>query len=148
MSKTQYVSGDWIVVCDGRKALVLENAGDGLYPNFRLRESHEHKDSATHEMGTDTPGRVHASVGTARSAVEQTDWHDRAEQDFLRAMAQKLDEWLRTGSVKSLSIVAPPRALAVLRAAYTPAVRAAIKHELAKDLVKMPIREIEKHLTA
>ncbi len=148
MSKTRYANGDWIVVCDGRKALVLVNAGDDLYPNFELREAHEHKARATHEIGTDTPGRVHASVGTARSAVEQTDWHDQAEQDFLKSLAQKLDEWLRAGSAKSLSIVAPPRALAVLRAAYTPAVRGAIKHELAKDLVKLPIHEIEKHLTS
>ncbi len=30
-------SGDWVVVCDGAKALILENAGDGMHPNLKTR---------------------------------------------------------------------------------------------------------------
>ena len=37
-------SGDWVVVCDGAKALILENAGDGMHPNLKTREVHEQAD--------------------------------------------------------------------------------------------------------
>jgi protein required for attachment to host cells len=42
--------------------------------------------------------------------------------------------------------VAPPRALGLIRNAYTPALRAAVKAEIDKDLVRMPVHQIEKHL--
>jgi len=44
--------------------------------------------------------------------------------------------------------VAPPRALGMIRPAYSHALRAAVRAEVDKDLVKLPIHEIEKHLTA
>ena len=31
-------SGDWVVVCDGAKALILENAGDAIAPNLKTKE--------------------------------------------------------------------------------------------------------------
>lgn len=139
--------GEWVVVCDGAKALVLENTGDAKFPNLKMRDVHEQKRLATHEMGTDAPGRSHSSVGHGRSAVTQTDWHDQAEQTFLTELAQKLDAAVTSQKVKSLIMVAPPRALGMIRAHYSPAVRAAVRAELDKDLVKMPVHEIEKHLT-
>ena len=45
-------------------------------------------------------------------------------------------------------LVAPPRALGMIRPAYSHALRAAVRAELDKDMVKLPIHEIEKHLTA
>lgn len=50
------------------------------------------------------------------------------------------------GDAKALIIVAPPRALGVLRHAYSPKLRAALKAEIDKDYVKTPIHEIEKQL--
>lgn len=38
MSKLKIEQGDWIVVCDGAKALVLENVGDDKFPS-RLASS-------------------------------------------------------------------------------------------------------------
>jgi protein required for attachment to host cells len=43
-------------------------------------------------------------------------------------------------------IVAPPRALGVLRQAYSPRLRAVLKGEIDKDFVRTPIYQIEKHL--
>ena len=51
-------SGEWVIVCDGGKALILENAGDSQFPNLRTRETYEEKHPATHEQGTDVPGRI------------------------------------------------------------------------------------------
>ncbi len=57
---------------------------------------------ATHELGTDAPGRSHSSLGHGRSSVEQTDYHDQAEHDFLIQLAKHLDAAVAAGKVKSL----------------------------------------------
>jgi len=147
MSAMSIHSGEWVVVCDGAKALVLENVGDAKFPNLKTLEVLEQKDLATHELGTDKPGRSYSSVGSGRSAVQQTDWHDQAEQAFLTHLVKHLDSAIAAGKTKSLIVVAPPRALGVLRPAYSHAVKAAVRAELDKDLVKHPVHDIEKHLT-
>jgi protein required for attachment to host cells len=139
---------EWVVVCDGAKALVLENVGDATMPDLRTREVYEQKDPATHELGTDVPGRAIGVDGRNRSAVGQTDWHAQNEQTFLDNLVRRLDACVSAGEVRSIVMVAPPRALGVLRKAYTAAVRDAIRIEVDKDLVKVPVYEIEKHLTA
>jgi len=148
MSNLLIHSGEWVVVCDGAKALVLENVGDAKFPNLKMREVYEQKDLATHEIGSDKPGRAFNSVTSGRGAVKQTDWHDQAEHAFLTDLAKRLDADVKSGKVKSLIVVAPPRALAVLRPAYTHALKSAVRAEVNKDLVKMPVDQIEKHLTA
>jgi protein required for attachment to host cells len=147
MSELLIRNGEWVVVCDGAKALVLENAGDTKFPNLKTLEVFEQKGPPTRELGTDAPGRTNASVGTIRSSVEQTDWHDQAEKAFLVKLAQHLDSAIAAGKTKSLVVVAPPRALGMLRPAYSHALKGAIRAELDKDLVKMPVYEIEKYLT-
>ena len=141
-------SGDWVVVCDGAKALILENAGDAISLNLKTKEVHEQPDEKTHEQGTDAPGRSVNSVGARRSAMEQTDWHDQAEQRFLADLSKRLDAAVTTGETKSIVLIAPPRALGVFRQACTPNLRNAIRAEIDKDYVKMPLHEIEKHLAA
>jgi protein required for attachment to host cells len=148
MSRINIKSGDWVVVCDGRKALILENIGDAQYPNLHIREAREHTEPRTSEQGTDRPGKTHPSVGTARSAMEQTDWHDQSERAFLTALASRLHVALTKGETKSLIMIASPRALGMIREVYSPAVRSAIRAEVVKDLVKLPVHEIENQLFA
>ena len=148
MEKLKIQTGDWVVVCDGKKAMILENRGDEKFPNLRSKETFDHPDQPTHLQGSGAPGRVYPSVGTARSAVEQTDWHDESERAFLRTVVDKLDHALKRGETKSLIMVAPPRALGVLRQIYPLAVRNALRGEVDKDLVKLPLYEIEKRLLA
>jgi len=148
MSKPKIRQGEWVVVCDGRKALLLENVGDEKFLNLKTREVLDHPDAKTHELGTDAPGRSHSSVGYGRSAVEQTDWHEQEEERFLRKLADLLDAAVKSGQAKSIVIVAPPRALGVLRPAYSHDLRKALQAEIDKDFVKLPVHEIEKHLSA
>ena len=148
MSKLKIRQGDWVVVCDGRKALVLENAGDDKFLNLKTREVFDHPDPKTHELGTDAPGRSFSSIGHGRSAVEQTDWHTQEEERFLRKLAGHLDAEVKAGRAKSIVMVAPPRALGVLRPAYSHDLKKAMRTEIDKDLVRMPVHEIEKHLGA
>jgi protein required for attachment to host cells len=141
-------SGDWVVVCDGAKALILVNAGDGMHPNLKTLEVREQEDAKTREQGTDAPGRSVNSIDARRSAMEQTDWHEQGERRFLADLAKRLDAAVAAGETKSIIIAAPPRALGVLRQAYSNGLRGVLKAEIDKDLVKMPVYEIEKKLAA
>jgi len=146
MEKLKSATGDWVVVCDGRKALILENIGDALVPNLHTREVKEHPVPSTHEQGSDVPGRKFASVGGSRSAVEQTDWHHQVEDAFLRGLGAELDQAVMTGKTRHIVLVAPPHALGVLRHVFPGRLRAAIKAEIAHDYVNLPVGEIEKRL--
>jgi protein required for attachment to host cells len=147
MSELSIHRDEWVVVCDGAKALVLHNAGDAMFPNLKTVAVYEQKDLATHELGADRPGRTHSSAGSGSSSVTQTDWHDQAERAFLMDLVKHLDAALAAGKVKSIIMVASPRALGMIRPAYSHTLRAAVRAEVHKDLVKMPVHEIEKHLT-
>ena len=147
MQKIKIDQGDWVVVCDGKKALILENVGDWKFPNLQTREVFEQDNPPTHEQGSDAPGRSLQSVGSMRSAMDQTDWHAKAEKDFLEHLAGRLDAAIGAGDTTSLVMVAPPRALGIIRQAYSPHVRSALRGEVDKDFVKMPVHEIEQHLT-
>lgn len=148
MSKVKIHRGEWIVVCDGSKALLLENAGDEKFPNFKTREVFQQEDLPTHEQGTDAPGRAIQSVGMRRSAMEQVDWHDQAEDRFLAKLVERLDAAIHAGQAKSVVIAAPPRALGMIRQHYSASLRRVLRAEIDKDLVKLPVGEIEKHLAA
>jgi protein required for attachment to host cells len=54
---------------------------------------------------------------------------------------------VQAGEAKALVIVAPPRALGVMRNAYSQNLRAALRAEIDKDLVKLPLHKIEEQLT-
>jgi protein required for attachment to host cells len=147
MSGVKIDQGEWVVVCDGRKALVLENVGDDKFLNLKTREVYDQEDAKTSELGTDAPGRAINSVDARRSSMEQTDWHDQAENAFLETLARRLNAAVEAGEARKLVVVAPPRALGVLRQAYSSNLRDAVHIELDKDLVKLPVHEIEKHLS-
>ncbi|HET9716898.1 MAG TPA: host attachment family protein [Pseudolabrys sp.] len=147
MSELLIRHGEWVVVCDGKKALILENAGDSKFPNLKTIQVLEQENPPTHELGTDVPGRTNSSIGNIRSAMDQTDWHDQSEQRFLAQLAQRLDAAVSSGKFKSLILVAPPRALGMLRPAYSQAIKGVLRAEIDKDLVKLPVHQIEKHLT-
>ena len=46
--------------------------------------------------------------------------------------------------MSGLTLIAPPRALGMIREAYTPTIRDALVREIAKDVVKSPVHEIER----
>jgi protein required for attachment to host cells len=146
MSELKIDQGEWVVVCDGRKALVLENVGDDKFLNLKTKEVYEQEDAKTSDLGTDAPGRSINSVDARRSSMEQTNWHDQAEQAFLEKLVGRLNAAVEAGEAKKLVLVAPPRALGVIRQAYSSSLRDALRGELDKDLVKLPVHEIEKHL--
>ena len=57
---------------------------------------------------------MHPSFGNARTAVEQTDWHDEAERVFVDSPARRLDIAIAAGETSDLIIIDAPRALGML----------------------------------
>jgi len=146
MADLKIDNGGWVVVCDGAKALVLENAGSRMRPNLTTRQVFEQPGLSDGELSADRPGRAFNSVGSARSAMEQVDRHDQDEQRFLTGIADHLDKAVLAGETPSLIVVAPPKAIGILRRAYSSHVKQALRAEVEKDFVKMPVKEIERHL--
>lgn len=146
VKRRQLTPGCWVVICDGAKALILENKGDEKFPNLRSIEVHMRNDAKTRELGSDKPPRV--QQGPHRSSIDQTDLHDQAEREFLESLAGRLHQGVAAKQPKQLILVAPSRALGMIRPSYTPALKEALIAELDKDFVKMPIPEIEKHVVA
>ncbi len=148
MKNLKIPSESWVVVCDGQKALFLQNEGDSELLNLKpveiLAESH----ARTSELGTDRPGRSFQSQGHSRSAAEATDLHAQAEADFLHKIAQLIDAAAREGKTKHLVLVAPPKALGLIRGWLTPAAQAIVKAEIHKDLAHLTVGAIEEHLAA
>jgi protein required for attachment to host cells len=146
MEKLKIPHGAFVFVGDGRKALFLRNDGDEKFPNLRTERVFTDENAPTHEQGTDRPGTSFSGNGMRRSSVEQTDWHDLEEHRFAREVAAALEKVVRECKVEALVIVAPPRTLADLRAAFHNDVKRRIVAELPKDLTKHPVYEIEKHI--
>lgn len=138
----------WVVVCDGAKALIMQNAGDAELMNLRVHETLTQPNEADREIGTDKPGRSHAADGTSGSAVEEVSFHDQAEAQFLKDVAAKLDTLVHEKDVKRIVLVAPPKALGALRPNLTADTQAVITAEVAKDLTNFPVDQIERHLAA
>jgi protein required for attachment to host cells len=147
MSKIDLEQDTWILVCDARKALILCNTGDQVFPKLVMRETLEHPDPLQHELGTDEPGRVFSGKGGRRATIEPRDFQAEAEEAFLKTVAGDISRRVASGEIKKLIVVAPPRAMGMLRHDFSAAVRAVIKAELEKDYVRQPIHEIERHLT-
>jgi protein required for attachment to host cells len=146
MTKIGLINNLWILVCDGQKALLFQNVGDRVYPKFETRERFAHKVPATHELGTERPGREHSSADVRRSSAEAPDYHAMEEAQFLADLVHHLDRYAAEHKIKDLVIVAPPRALGILREALPHHLKALVRAEIDKDYVSQPVYEIEKHL--
>lgn len=136
----------WIALCDGKKALLLQNKGDAEFPKLETRESFAHADPPTRAQGTDRPGRAFAGVGARRGAVEDTNWHEAGEKAFVRSFGKRLDRYALDGRFHDLVVVAPARSLGILRESLGHATTC-VRAELDKDYVDMPLYDIERHIS-
>ena len=132
-----------VLVADGRKMLFLRNHGDEAQMDLHLEAHQEQDNPPTREQGTDVPGRSFSSVGSRRSAMEQTDFHQIEEDRFAAEAANILRDRALNGDFKTLVVVAPPRTLGELRKHYHKEVASRIVEELHKDLTGFPINDIQ-----
>jgi protein required for attachment to host cells len=145
-SKVALRHGVWLAVCDGTKALLLENEGDHAFPKFETRETMIALNPSTHEQGSAKPGRAFNSVDGRRAAVEETDLHVLAEEKFIKDFAGHVERKVQEVPIQSIVLIAPARALGILRACIGSSTRRILAGSLARDYVHQPLYEIERHL--
>ncbi len=135
-----------VLVADGKKYLLLRNTGDLRQPQLSYEGGGEKENPATGQQGSDQPGRAFASVGSARSAMDQTDWHQIEEDRFAGRVAEMLGVLADAGDFEELIVVAPPKSLAELRDSFDRSVTTRLVAEIPKDLTKHPVAEIARIL--
>jgi protein required for attachment to host cells len=135
-----------VLVGDGQKALFLRNRGNAQRVDLEVERILEQDNPATREQGTDRPGRSTASVGVARSAVEEVDWHYLAKERFADVIADALYRHAHDNRFAKLVIIAPPKILGNLRRAFHREVIDRIVGEIPKELTSHPLPQIEKLL--
>ncbi len=138
----------FVVVADGRKMLFFRNEGDAEHLNLVVERVREQDNPSDGEQSTDRPGRAFSSVGSGRSAYEETDFHQLEEDRFAAETADLLRKRALRNDFEKLVIVAPPRTLGELRKHYHKEVADRLAGELDKDLTGHPVPEIEKALAA
>ncbi|MGJ0427169.1 host attachment protein [Methylocystis sp.] len=147
MSEFSVGNGAWVLVGDGRRALFFQNHGDAELLDLRVVETRIDDNPPTHEQGTDRPGRSFTSFSPGRSAVQNADWHELEEERFARAIADRINQAAESGELNAIAIVAPPKALGEIRKELSVKAQGKVVGELAKDLTRHPLKDIEKALT-
>lgn len=147
MLKTRIPHNGWLLLCDGAKALVLRNEGNIEQLNLVPIDIELEHHAPTRELGTDRPGRVYQSEGGSRSAMQETDWHNQAEEGFVSHVAERFKAIVTGQNVDGIVLVAPPRVLGMLRKHLDPSMRTTVIAEVAKDLLKFSVSEIERYLS-
>lgn len=132
-------NGTWVLVLDGEKALILENAGDDRFPNLQVVR--KERNDATDNKGESTTGP--ARDGDLRRPTAD-DYHQTTETGFVEEMAGRLYKAAHRGRFERLVIVAPPKALGVLRQELHKEVQSRVVGEIHKTLTGHPVDQIER----
>jgi protein required for attachment to host cells len=147
MNDIHISNGALVLVGDGRKALFLRNRGNEENVDLVAERVLEQDNPPTREQGSDRPGRLHGSDGNARSAIEETDWHQLAEDRFAEEIADALYRMAHAQQFDELVVVAPPKVLGVLRGAWHKEVSSRIVAEVPKDLTTHSVPEVSELLS-
>jgi protein required for attachment to host cells len=137
-----------VLVADGRKSLFFRNQGDAAFPKFAVEEKEVQENPAHHEQASDTAGMSMRTMDGRGGSMEEVDFHQQEEDRFAADIAAMLKARALRGEFDSLVVVAPPRTLGELRKHYHKEVEKRLVAEVPKDLVNVPVAEIEKILQA
>ena len=137
-----------VLVADGTKVLFLRNHGDGNQIDLRTEAHDEREDRKDRELRTDAPGtaatRMSSGGGdTFRPAMEETDFHQQEEDRWIKDAADELKKRVLRQDFEALAIVAPPKALGVLRKNLHKEVQKRIVCTVNKEMSGRPIPDIE-----
>lgn len=140
---TQLTKGTWVLIADGEKALFLRNDLDEMNPDLNVVRIEEQDNPPTREQGTSDRGSVQQSVGSARSRVQDTDWHELAKERFADELAEILFGLAQRNAFERIVLVASPQVLGELRAKMHKDVANRVVAELHKTLTNHPLDKVE-----
>jgi protein required for attachment to host cells len=145
-----------VLVADGRKMLLFRNHGDENQIDLRTEAHDARKDHKDRELRTDAQGAAPHSAGVAgsgigaqggghvsRQTMEETDFHQQEEDRWIKDAAEELKKRALRGDFEALAIVAPPKALGVLRKELHKQVEKRIVCTINKEMSGRPIPDIE-----
>ena len=135
-----------VLVADGRKILFFRNHGDENQIDLRTEAHDERADRKDSDIKTDSPGSTHQSAGYGRSTYEETDFHQQEEDRWIKDAADDLKARALRNDFDALAIIAPPRALGVLRKELHKEVERRVVLTLNKEMSDRPIPDIEELL--
>jgi protein required for attachment to host cells len=137
----------WVLVADGARARILRNLGPGNGIDREIVKDFEGSTALSRDIASDRPGRTFDSAGSGRHAMAPpSDPHDHEQVNFLREVVAYIEKASEKKSFDRLVIVAPPTALGTLRARLSRPLSAKVTGELNKDLTKVPVHDLAKHL--
>ena len=137
-----------VLVADGRKTLFFRNHGDENQIDLRTEAHDQRADRKDREIKTDGPGTAatrQSSGGgdTFRPAMEETDFHQQEEDRWIKDAAEELKDRALRNDFDALAIVAPPKALGVLRKCLHKEVEKRILGTANKEMSGRPVPDIE-----
>jgi protein required for attachment to host cells len=132
-----------VLVADGRKMLFFRNHGDAGQIDLRTEAHDEREDRKDSEIKTDSPGAIHQSAGYGRSTYEETDFHQQEEDRWIKEAADELNKRALRNDFDALAIVAPPKALGVLRKCLHKEVEKRVVCTINKEMSDRPVPDIE-----
>ena len=144
----QVPHNSFVLVADGRKSLFFRNQGDGDFPNLAVEEKEVHANPAHHEQASDLAGQSMKTRDGHGGSMDEVDFHQLEEDRFAADTAAMLKARALRNDYDSLVVVAPPKTLGELRKHYHKEVEKRLVAEVPKDLVNLPVPEIEKILQA
>ena len=133
-----------VLVIDGRKMLFFRNQGDENQIDLRTEAHDEREDRKDREIKTDAPGAIGQSAGySGRVAYDEPDFHQLDEDQWVKDAAEELRLRALRNDFDALAIVAPPKALGVLRKELHKEVERRIVCSINKEMSGRPIPDIE-----
>jgi protein required for attachment to host cells len=132
-----------VLVADGRKMLFFRNHGDENQIDLRTEAHDQREDRKDRDIKTDAPGTQAQSAGFGRPAMEETDFHQQEEDRWIQDAAEELKKRALRNDFDALAIVAPPKALGVLRKSLHKEVEKRIICTVNKEMSGRPIPDIE-----
>jgi protein required for attachment to host cells len=132
-----------VLVADGRKMLFFRNLGDENQIDLRTEAHEARKERKDRDLRTDSPGTVKQSAGFGRSTYEETDFHQQEEDRWIKDAAEELKARVLRNDFEALAIIAPPKALGVLKKCLHKEVEKRIVCTVNKEMSGRPIPDIE-----
>ncbi len=132
-----------VLVADGRKMLFFRNHGDENQIDLRTEAHEQREDRKDRDYHTDAPGTQSQRFGSARPAMDETDFHQQEEDRWIEDAADELKKRALRNDFDALAIVAPPRALGHLRKCLHKEVEKRIVCTVNKEMSGRPIPDIE-----
>ena len=132
-----------VLVADGRKMLFFRNHGDENQIDLRTEAHDQREDRKDREIKSDAPGTVKQSAGYGRSTYEETDFQQQEEDRWIKDAAEELKTRVLRNDFDALAIVAPPKALGMLKKSLHKEVERRIVCIVDKEMTGRPIPDIE-----